>query len=190
MRYAIFLTFDPETESALQSLREQLTQNVPGVPKVTGKMGPHLTLAVFDDNDQQSVIDRFQTLTPQLCAFEITLYGIASFPGRRKVIFADPMPSSALKEAFELCQFVFSKSSAMVPAYQNAEAWHPHVTLTKGIGGHTFHEAFALANTNWQPLAATAQTLGLIDVQNPLKILASKKMKLAETEGFEPSIRL
>ncbi len=173
MRYAVFFTFDDKTEAALQALREAIAENVPGVPPVKGKMGPHMTLAVFDSGEQNGVFDCFHALSPNFRSIALTLHGLGSFPGRRKVLFAEPMPSREIQACYERCHVAFSAFSKMVVAYHDPVKWHPHVTLTKGIGGHVFQQAYAFAKARWQPLNAVTRSLSLIDVQKPMEFLVS-----------------
>lgn len=173
MRYAVFLKFDQGAQKVLQDLREKLAQNVAGVPSPAGKMAPHLTLAVFDSNNAQEVHERFHIFAKSVNSFTLSLSHLNSFAGRKKVLFVEPQPSPDLQACYERCHAAFSERSAMVPAYQDPTHWHPHITLTKGISGSVFQKAKIFAEMNWTPLKATAQLIGLINVQKPLEILAS-----------------
>ncbi len=176
MRYAVFFTFDEKTEEVLQGLREALAENIRGVPPVKGKMGPHMTLAVFDNGEQNGVFECFDALAQGFRSIALTLHGLGSFPGRRKVLFVEPMPSRELQTCYERCHTSFAAFSKMVIAYHDPVQWHPHITLTKGIGGHVFQEAYAFAKARWQSLNAITRSLGLIDVQKPLEVLKSEKL--------------
>jgi 2'-5' RNA ligase len=175
MRYGVFFTFDDKTQTALQGLRERMVREVKGLPRVAGKMGPHLTLAVFDDNDHERVLEHFQKLAESLRPFNLTIHDIGFFPGRRKVIFAAPLPSPELQLCYECCHAAF-KNAAMVPDYRDSEKWHAHITLAKGISGRVFHNAKSCAETNWTPMNAAVQKIGIVNVQKPLEVLGERKL--------------
>lgn len=174
MRYCIFLTFDDNAQQALHAFREDLARHAPGVPRLDGKMGPHLTLAVFDAERQESVPEKFEKLTNGLRTFALALNDVGSFEGRKKVLYVAPLPSQELQTCYERTHAFLAPSYAMVPAYRDPSKWTPHVTLTKGIGGRAFQKAFAYAMTHWSPMNAAVARVGLINVQRTLEILASQ----------------
>ena len=176
MRYGLYFSFDESTEEALQKLREELARQVPGLPGIEGKMGPHLTMLIFDDSNQASVIERFQGLAGDLESFTLKLGEIAHFQGRRRVVYVEPVMPEKLRENYERCRTAYI-SSEIVPAYNDPVLWKPHVTLAKGIKSHgPFNKAKNIAEKIWNPVEARIRSFGLIDVQKPTEPLALKKL--------------
>lgn len=176
MRYCIYVTFDPGTQQALQDMREKLAAQVPGVPRVAGKMMPHLSLLVFDDPHPASVLERFAPLAAGMHRFGVTLKGIDSFTGRRNVLYVAPALSEPLQDSYLRCFKAFS-GSAPVPAYTDPARWKPHITLCKGLRERAFREAGAIARREWTPRGADVAHIGLIDVQKPLDVLAAQALR-------------
>jgi 2'-5' RNA ligase len=175
IRYALYLAFDPHTESALQKLREAMAMQVKGVPSVTGKMLPHLTLLVFDDDDSENVVKKFEVLITSVASLPIVLGGIDAFEGRRNVLYVKPTLSQPLKEQQERCFNCFSGSN-IVSDYRSPSRWKAHVTLTKGIDADTLVQARALAEKMWIPRQSVTTSIGLINVQKPLQPYAVCKL--------------
>lgn len=176
MRFAIFLTFDDKTQTALQNLREAIAQHVPGTPSIAGKMGPHMTLAVFDDPDETAVTHRFKNTIMSFHAFPLAIRNLGAFNGRWRILYAAPLASPVLHDSHRRIHMAFSLSSAMVPHYVDPANWVPHITLAKGLKGRVFQEAKVYAEKNWKPLGATVLQAGLINVQQPLMVLAARSL--------------
>lgn len=177
MRYAVFLKFNMSAENALQNLRKNLAQTVKGVPGIEGKMGPHLTLAVFDSDEQNAILETFQKFAKTCEPITLNLDRIDNFNSRFKVLFVAPANSPKLQTQYERCHDLFSRTATMMPAYQDGQKWSPHITLTKGIRGLIFERAKNFAENNWAPIDATTQSIGLINVQRPLEVLKEKPLK-------------
>lgn len=171
MRFAAYLTFDSASNAVLQTLRETLTQHIPGIPSPNGKMAPHLTLLVFDADDPQSVITQFEPLSRNSESIPITLVDIGSFTGKRNVLYVKPLLAASLKNQQQRC---FDSYAAVMPVrqYRIPLHWKPHVTLAKGIDDATLEKATALAQTLWKPRQAHSAAIGLINVQKPLEPLS------------------
>lgn len=172
MRYCIYLTLDPHTCLVLQTLQEKLAAKSPDY-SMDGKLGPHLSLLVFDDTDQDYVRIRFQRVADSMNGFSVRLRGIGVFSGRRNVVFVEPLPSNALNESYLHCLDAFSGSD-IVPQYRGLDAWKPHITLAKGRNSRCFPEIKALAIREWLSRTADICGVALINVQKPLEVLASK----------------
>jgi len=173
MRYGIYYSFNHEAEAVLQDLRKTLAYEVAGVPDVKGKMLPHLTLMVFDDVNHASVVERFERFSGSLDGFVLTLKSINSFPGRRNVVYVEPLISDTLRTSYLHCLSSFS-SSAIVPSYRDPAGWKPHITLAKNLDIHTCHAAKVIAGREWVPMEAEVRRIGLINVQKALEVLALK----------------
>lgn len=174
MRYGLYLTFDEKAEKALQNIRRDLTRQVHSLPGVDGKMRPHLTMLIFDDDDHSSVLIRFKPLADKLESFPIKLGGIGHFQGRRHVVFVEPVMSEKLKDSYEHCRTAYTQST-IVSAYNDLALWKPHVTLAKGIKSYTpFKKAKDFAERHWSPAETHVCSFGLIDVQKPTQPLAER----------------
>ncbi|HEU5047179.1 MAG TPA: 2'-5' RNA ligase family protein [Rickettsiales bacterium] len=175
MRYGIYFCFDPETEKRLQSLRERLASDIPGLPSITGKMRPHLTLLVFNGSDLSEIQQLFAAYAESVSRFAITLQQINVFQGRNHVVYAEPSPSQMLQQQFISCQQHFPHY-VFPSTYSDAAHWHPHVTLAKGMDLQSFQMALTLAKQLWHPLEALISNIGLINLQKPLDVLAERQL--------------
>ena len=174
MRFAIYLGFDKKTENAIKDLRLALFEGVRHMPHPK-KMPPHLSLFVFDSDDIDDVLGRFKAIADGMTRFDIKLGRIGAFRSRRSVLFLTPQITKSLKEAHRRAIEVYSGVDP-APAYQNPEDWKPHVTLATGLAPRTFCDAEKLAEKVWKSATAGIRLLGLINVQKPLEILASKNL--------------
>jgi 2'-5' RNA ligase len=172
MRYCIYLTFDRQSHLVLQQLQEKVAVQAPSYG-MAGKLGPHLSLLVFDDADRENVLVRFGRVADDLHGFIIQINGIGIFSGRRSVVFVEPSPSLALTESYLRCLDRFS-GSAIVPQYCIPDRWKPHITLAKGGDEKLAQEVKALAEREWAPCSVGIEGIGLISVHKPLEALASK----------------
>src|SRR5688572_26156055 len=148
-RFAIYLTFDAETEDALQTLREDLVSHIQGLPPVAGKMSPHLTLLVFDAGDPSVVIKKFEALSTDMISLPIMLDGLDAFLGKRNVLYVKPIPNRRIKEQQQRC-FDYFTDLKMAHGYKDPNRWKPHITLTKGISNDLFIQASAFAKDQWR----------------------------------------
>lgn len=175
IRYNIYLTFDAATETALQALRELLVAQVPGLPGVEGKMAPHLSLLVFDDEQQDLVIERFWRFTREVTPIFVTLADVRTFSERSPVLYIDVLKSNPLKTLYFSCLKHF-RDSTVLPTYRNPHAWRPHVTLAKRITPELCAAAKAIAEREHNARRASIDHLGLIDVRKPLDVLAEQTL--------------
>jgi 2'-5' RNA ligase len=174
MRYCIYLTFDPQTHLVLQKLQGKLAVHAQAY-NMAGKLGPHLSLLVFDDANLDSVLMRFERVADSLPGFSVQLNGTGIFPGRRSVVFVSPLPSHILMNSYLRCLDTFS-GSVIVPQYRAPDKWKPHITLAKGMDSRISQEILAFAERGWTPCTADIAGIGLINVQKPLEVLASRSL--------------
>lgn len=175
IRYNIYLTFDAATETTLQTLRELLVAQVPGLPDVDGKMAPHLSLLVFDDEQQDLVIERFWRFTQEAMPIFVTLANVRTFGGRSPVLYIDVLKSNPLKTLYFSCLNHF-RDSGILPTYRNPHTWTPHVTLAKRMTPELCTSAKAIAEREHSSRRASIDHLGLIDVRKPLDVLAEQTL--------------
>jgi 2'-5' RNA ligase len=167
MRYGIYLTFDAHTEQSIKRLQNKLK----GVPK----MAPHLTLLVFDDANNEGVLKKFKEFIHDFETFSIRLKKVNSFSRRHTVLYLEPVSSRALKEAYLRCLDGFA-SSCIISRYRTLAQWHPHITLAKNMSSSELHEVKAMVEEERTPLKVTVCGIGLINIQKPLEVLASKAL--------------
>jgi len=158
-------------------MREDIARNVPGAPNVQGKMGPHLTLAVFDHQDQAEVTRIFASFAADFRGFSVKFHKLGFFDGLWKILYAAPLPQPELLDLRLRAHSTFSGVAVMVPHYRDPADWIPHVTLSKGLKDRVFQDAMAYAEERWKPVTASAWTTGLVNVQRPLEVLASRSVK-------------
>lgn len=171
MRYNIYFIFEDEAEAHLEALRIKLSEQVAGVSDATGKMRPHLSLLVFDNSDQAHVLERFQDYANTLHSFSLRLKTISAFTGQRNVLYVEPVISDELENNYRVSVSHFSNSD-IVAAYRDIDKWKPHITLAKGLNDSAFNKAKELAVNSWSPIDARVNSVGLINVQKPLQVLA------------------
>ncbi len=165
MRYAIYFRFNEKAEEAIRDLRRSMMREIEGFPPRERKMPPHLTLLVIDADDANSVKERFEAFAPRLRGFTLELARINTFESEQKVLFIEPPMSKELRQSQQCCLSFFSDF---------AKLWRPHVTLAKGLREDIFRKAQALAEATWHTTTAHTISVGLIDVNAPLEVLASR----------------
>ncbi|MFA4994536.1 MAG: 2'-5' RNA ligase family protein [Bdellovibrionales bacterium] len=190
MRTNIYLSFDEATEAAIKNLRAKLDEKlgrnlmetVQYFLRHTYKMPPHLSLFVFDDNDQESVIKKFKEFADGIIPFNIDLFTTDNFRGEcDDTLFIKPRLSEELKACYARALNLFSDAFIM-PPYRSLKKWQPHITLTKIETDMAYLEAEEFVEESWKPMTASIKKIGLIDVKNPLEVLAEREFIKTEKE--------
>ncbi|RFD27285.1 hypothetical protein MUBE_01470 [Mycobacterium uberis] len=161
MVHSIELVFDPDTESAIRRIWDQLASA--GIPSQTPASRPHMTLAVAEHIDPK--VDKLLGSVRQRLPLDATIGAPVLF-GLANVVFARlVVPTSELlvlhTAVYRLCFPGFSRrlSAAVAPLSNSLPGqWTAHVTLARRVNGAQLGRALRIAG---RPLQIDGHFAGL-----------------------------
>jgi 2'-5' RNA ligase len=120
MVYGIVVYFDHDEE-----IREMITEIGKLNPyMIENNIRPHLTLALFEAEDEEEVVRHFQDIS--VCSFEVHITGLNTFPGPKNVLFLD---CELTKEMVDVQKQYTSIPGARYHDFYTPGHYHPHITL-------------------------------------------------------------
>jgi len=126
MNHAIELYFDESATRQIDIVREQLIAS--GVPIDAGTR-PHISLALYEDLNQNELIEQVSSFAKRPCPLSITMAFLGIFPSSESVIFFVPKVTPELL-AFhaDFLHFMEIYHPNLSP-YYDVPSWVPHCTL-------------------------------------------------------------
>lgn len=126
MNHAIELYFDEAATRQINTVREHLAAS--GVPIDVGTR-PHVSLALYENLNQQELIERVSTFAKRPYRLSVTLASVGIFPSSESVIFFAPKVTPELL-AFhaDFLHFMEIYHPNLSPHY-DVPRWVPHCTL-------------------------------------------------------------
>lgn len=178
MQYAIELYFDPATEQKLRQLCEHLAEEKISTKFLEWKTRPHLTLACFNDVDEDECIERPKAFAESHSPMSAWLGSVGMFTDS-KTIFASPVMTSAMyqfqRELHECMQGFDTKGWE----WYLPERWVPHCTiaLTGEEEENAFYHASELVLREFQKTAGVFTAVGLVKVSFPVQEIFTAALK-------------
>ncbi len=165
MAYALELTFDSATDTAIRAIWQALTAQQIATPDQRGPAKPHITLAVYDQivaARSDALLAAFARVTPPL---PVTFASLGLFPpsASEAVVFAAPTVTTTLLAVHErACQTLATAASQPWPYYVSG-GWVPHCTLTQSCPADRLAAVIAICQTLPLPLAGQLTGIGIVE---------------------------
>lgn len=174
MQYAIELYFDKATEEGLFHLSKRIAEEGISTKYLEWKVKPHLTLACFNDVDEERCAEKLMAFAASHKAMPAHIGSVGMFPDTR-TIFVSPIMNSGMyqfhRELHECMREFDTEGWEWYCPYR----WVPHCTiaLTKDDGDEAFYRAGNLVLHEFQKLSGEFVTISLGKVVLPAEELFS-----------------
>ena len=146
--YAIEVTFDPETAGRIAELWEAIARaRVSTFMKDVGAF-PHISLAVFDHLDCETMGDPIGELARSTPPIEISLSVAGTFPGPDGVVFVAPVATPELLAMHARLHTLFSGRGFVPWNHYRPGAWFPHCTVAMELDPVQICEAIAICRAS------------------------------------------
>lgn len=162
MGLAIVLTFDRAAEQAIAAIRQKLIHA--GLPPTLDAMEvlPHISLAVFADDDDTPLIPSLEAFAHATPPFPLILSALGAFPSAEGVLFLAPTPTEALLRHHRAFHSTLGAAAIGLNPYYRPDAWLPHCTLAAGLTPSQMALALEVCMRTFQPLEITCHQVALV----------------------------
>jgi 2'-5' RNA ligase len=163
--YAVELRFDEDLAQGVRALWRALDAVGAGGFAPGGEPVPHLSLAVYDDDDE---IDEATAghLVARLAArgapAELAFAGLGVFPTEERVLFLAPVVTPTLLHLHAAYHAMATSLGATCRPYYLPGSWVPHCTLSMLGPMADVQEGIGHLAARWTPLRGTVRSVALI----------------------------
>lgn len=170
MKYAIELYYDKETEQKLFRLAERVAEEKLSTKFLEWKTRPHLTLACFNDVDEEKCAEQLKKFAQDHKRMPACLTSVGMFNDTRTIFVSPLMNSSMYQFQRELHEYMndFDKKGW---EWYCPEMWVPHCTiaLTKEDDDSVFYKASDLILHEFEKLYGEFVSVGLVNITFPVE---------------------
>ena len=161
MKYVVEFLFDPQSEHAIHSLWDKLSeQSLPNFLR-DHHIRPHMTLAVYDNIAIHVAERHLAELCTRFKPFSVLLNTLGTFYSSDNVIFTAPVYSDKLKNIHAAFHQKFAQFVSYVHPHHVPQNWQPHCTLAMHFSDTQFLKAFDMIRKEFHPLEVTIDTVAL-----------------------------
>ena len=170
MKYAIELYFDENTEAQLYGLAKSVADAGLSTKFLEWKTRPHLTLACFNDVDEQKCIEQLKMYAQTHGKMPAYIASIGMFTDT-KTIFASPMMNDSMYGFHRELHEYLKEFDATGWEWYYPNRWMPHcaLALTKEDGEDVFYKACDLILHEFKKLAGEFVSIGLVKISFPVE---------------------
>ena len=170
MQYAIELFFDEEMEKKLFRYSERIAEEKLSTKYLEWKTRPHITLACFNDVDEQVCIQRlklFAEKQPILPAY----IGSLGMLTDTKTIFASPIMTSAMYQMQRELHDSLRDFDTRGWEWYLPDRWVPHcgIALMKDDADESYYRACDLVLREFEKINGTFTAIGLVKISFPVE---------------------
>ena len=128
MTYAIELFFDNETEDKIMSLAKKIADAGLSTKYLEWKTRPHVTLAIFNDVDEERCTELLEKFARQHKAFPAFLDSIGMFTDT-KTIFLSPTMTRSMYDLHSELYALMNEFDSKGREWYQPYGWVPHCTI-------------------------------------------------------------
>lgn len=172
MRYAIEMYFDTETETKIMRLVQKIAENKLSTKFLEWKTRPHVTLAVFNDVDENRCTELLEKFAREHKAFPAFLDSVGMFNDTKTIFLSPTMTRSMYDLHGELYSAMKEFDSTGWEWYQ-PDGWVPHctITLTSEDKENAFFQASDLILHEFEKMEGLYTSVGLVKITFPIEEL-------------------
>ncbi|MEN8208584.1 MAG: 2'-5' RNA ligase family protein [Candidatus Fermentibacteria bacterium] len=137
----ICLFLDSETESTIRRAWSILRTRGLSSPLLRSGGKPHLTLAIWEDIEPDSILDDLSDFAKTHRVFPVTFSSIATFGPESGTVFLGPVFTPPLIIVHDQLYRIFREVKDSSAAYYRPGSWLPHCSLTLGLQPEELPEA-------------------------------------------------
>ena len=170
MQYAIELYFDKETEKKLSDLAQRVADEKLSTKFLEWKTRPHLTLACFNDVDEQKCIEQLKIFAQSHLAVPAYIGSIGMF-NDTKTIFASPIMNKSMYQLQAELHECLKEHDTTGWEWYCPDRWVPHCTLalTGEDDNSVFYKASELLLREFEKTSGEFVAIGLVKITFPVK---------------------
>lgn len=161
MKYAVILHFDKKTEKRFTAMIKKMIAGGVNSFMEDNDMPPHITLAAFEKDNREGIVEAFLTMAKKLTPFDIHFAALGVFNPR--VLFVSPVMSEPLMESARGANEAYSSLGIETDTRYAPGAWVPHVTLALNLENEELLSAFTLAQKLFKPFSGKSASITLIE---------------------------
>lgn len=170
MQYAIELYFDKETEQKLFHLAKRVADEKLSTKFLEWKTRPHLTLACYNDVDEEKCIQKLKTFAQSHKRMPAYLGSVGMFTDT-KVIFVSPVMNSSMYQFQRELHEYLNDFDVKGWEWYCPDRWVPHCTiaLTHEDGDSAFYMASDLILHEFEKMSGEFDSIGLVRITFPVE---------------------
>lgn len=174
MRYAIEMYFDKETEEKIMSLAQKIADNNLSTKFLEWKTRPHVTLAVFNDVDENKCINLLKEFVRGRQAIPAFLSGVGMF-NDTKTVFLNPSMKKSMYQLHADLHETFKDFDAKGWEWYQPEGWVPHCTIALNSEDEEeiFYKTSELVLREFKKMGGEYTALGLVKLTFPVEEIAT-----------------
>ena len=174
MRYAIELYFDTRTEERIMSLPKKVAKNNLSTKFLEWKTRPHVTLAVFNDVDEERCTQLLERFAKNHKAFPAFLDSVGMF-NDTKTIFLSPTMTRSMYDLHSELYALMNEFDSQGWEWYQPDGWVPHCTiaLTSEDEENVFYLASDLILREFEKLEGLYNSVGLVKITFPVEELVA-----------------
>lgn len=170
MQYAIELYFDSETEEKLYDLARKVADAKLSTKYLEWKTRPHVTLACFNDVDEEKCIEQLKKFAKSHKTAPANLESVAMFNDTRVIFISPTMNRSMfdLHEELHTCMEEFDKTGWH---WYCPDDWVPHCAIVLAGEDETevFYKASDLILREFEKIYGQFTRVGLVKITFPVE---------------------
>ena len=170
MQYAIELYFDKETEQRLADLIQSVADKQLSKKYMEWKTRPHLTLACFNDVNEQDCIEKLTDFTRTHKQIPAYIGSVGMFTDTKTIFVSPVMNESMYQFQKELFEHLSGFNTTGYEWYR-PNRWVPHCTLalTKEDDDEVFYKASDLILHEFTKMSGRFVSVGLVKISFPVE---------------------
>ena len=181
MAYSVELRFDQDLAQRVRALWEALEAIGASSFGAGGKPVPHISLAVYDDEDEvdEAAAGRLiERLAARHAPIEVAFASLGVFSTEESVLFLAPVVTPALLDVHAAYHAMAAALPATCRTYYLPGRWVPHCTLSMLGPMSSVLDGLRHLAADWAPLRGTICSAALIRVP-PLATITEHPLKHA-----------
>lgn len=158
--YLISLYFDESSDTKIRSYMKQIARHTGNATMIAGEIPPHITVAAFGAESEESAMALFGKVTSTLRAGDVQWVSVGTF--LPKVIYISPVLNAYLQEFSETVYKEIRDTEGVVPkGNYGPYQWLPHATLGKHLEKDQMRSAFKVLQDQFAPFSSEVVKCGL-----------------------------
>lgn len=178
MQYAIELYFDNNTEKQLYGLAKRVADAGLSTKFMEWKTRPHLTLACFNDVDEEKCIERLKVFAKSHGKAPVCIASVGMFCDT-KTIFASPVMNSGMYDFQRELHECLKGFDTTGWEWYCPDCWAPHCTLalTKEDEEEVFYKASDLILREFRKMVGEFVSVGLVKITFPVDEISTVELE-------------
>ncbi len=170
MKYAIELYFDKKSEDKVYTLANQIASAQISTKYLDWKTRPHITLACFNDVDEELCISKLKVFAQNHQRLPAGLASVGMFVDTKTIYLTPVMTSSMYQFQRELHE-ALSEFDTRGHEWYTPNRWVPHcaIALTKEDKDEAFFKASDLVLHQFEKIFGEFTAIGLVKISFPVE---------------------